>query len=161
MDGKLTLDETLVSRIVNEVSANPQLESGLFTDPLLSKPIRLSPLGTPMSPRPGRIKPGEVLNPNGRPKGSKNKVTALKLALEQALREDAADHMRDVLMKAIHMAKNGHPGMIKLLLELHMSKSGDVDDRIADDKITININSMDGKPAINITPTEETSDEDK
>lgn len=50
--------------------------------------------------------------------------------------------MREVLYKAIAMAKKGHPGMIKLLLEMHMSKSGDIDDKATDDKITININQM-------------------
>ena len=67
------------------------------------------------------------------------------------LREDAAEHMQDILMTAIKKAKKGDNQMIKLLLELHMSKSGDVDDRTSDDKITININSMD-TPSIDVTP---------
>lgn len=72
--------------------------------------------------------------------------------------------MSEVLDKAIDMALKGHPGMIKLLLELHMSKSGDTDDKQADDKITININQMpDSKlvqPVI-IEGEKDSSNEDK
>jgi hypothetical protein len=51
--------------------------------------------------------------------------------------------MQAVLDKAFDMALKGHPGMLKLLLELHISKTSDKDDsRSADDKITIHINQM-------------------
>lgn len=102
-------------------------------------------------------KPGQSGNPEGRPKGSKNRITLLKLSLEEYLRNEAADHMGDILQTAIKKAKKGDNQMIKLLLELHMSKSGDVDDRSTDDKITINIGTMGEKepPAINITPQKE------
>lgn len=63
--------------------------------------------------------------------------------MEQALREQAAPQMQAVLDKAIDMALKGHPGMLKLLLELHVSKTTENDDhKSADDKITININQI-------------------
>jgi len=114
---------------MNELSSNSVPESGTSTD-LPASPVH-------------RFQPGQVANPLGRPKGSKNRITLLKLELEQALREQAAPRMQEVLDKAFTMALKGHPGMIKLLLELHISKTSDKDDtKSADDKITININQM-------------------
>ena len=111
---------------MNALSSNNASESGTSTKP----PVH-------------RFLPGQVANPAGRPKGSKNRITLLKLELEQALREQAAPRMDAVLEKAFAMALEGHPGMIKLLLELHISKTSDKDDtKSADDKITININQM-------------------
>lgn len=131
-------------------SSNSASESGNSTNPRESKPQLW--------------KPGQSGNPSGRPKGSKNQITLLKISLEQSLRENAAPRMSEVLDKAIDMALKGHPGMIKLLLELHMSKSGDTDDKQADDKITININQMpDSKlvqPVI-IEGEKDSSNEDK
>ena len=64
-----------------------------------------------------RFVKGQSGNPLGRPKGSKNKITLMKLALEGELRTQLKPHMTDILSMAINMAKNGDSSMIKLLLD--------------------------------------------
>lgn len=93
----------------------------------------------------GQFPKGVSGNPLGRPKGSKNEITLLKQSLELMLREQAAPNIPAVLDKAVEMALDGHPGMIKMLVELHMSKSTN-DEAKGGDKVAIQINSH-GAPA--------------
>ena len=126
---------------MNELSSNSVSESEPSTSPL--KPLTGKGSGKKV------FQPGVSGNPAGRPRGSKNQITLLKLSLEQALREQAAPKMGEVLEKAFEMALKGHPGMIKLLLELHVSKTSEnAEHKSADDKITININGMDNKEKV-------------
>ena len=81
---------------------------------------------------------GKSGNPTGRPKGSKNKITLLKQMLEVQLREAAQDRMPEVLNKAMEMALLGDRSMLKLLIELHMSK-GYASEEKASEKVEINI----------------------
>jgi hypothetical protein len=147
------LDES-ISTTEPEMSTIPSQEALLPVE--TPTPTAIVPEASPKGAT--RWKPGQSGNPAGRPKGSKSAITLWKLALEQYLREEASDHMGEVLLKAISMAKKGNTAMIKLLLELHMSKSGDVDDHGTDSKIQININSMgNDQPApIIIEQTKET-----
>ena len=168
MDGTLTTVAPATSPETNERSVETQSENSPTSIP--------APTGTPdasedqnelkrepkrtlfgdvdnRSLNPYLFQPGQSGNPEGRPKGSKNKITLYKILVEQGLREDAAPHMQEVLAQAVRMAKKGNVAMIKLLLELHMSKSGDIDDRTTDDKITININQM--KPAEQVIEVKE------
>jgi len=71
----------------------------------------------------GTFKGGISGNPNGRPLGSKNKITLLRQSLELQLREQAAPDMAGVMKKAIEMALDGDRTMIKLLLEQHLAKA--------------------------------------
>jgi|OM-RGC.v1.027431085 hypothetical protein len=71
----------------------------------------------------GKFAKGVSGNPSGRPKNSKNKLTLLRQSLELQLREQVAPFMPDIIAKAAEMAKKGDRSMIKLLTELHMSKS--------------------------------------
>lgn len=66
--------------------------------------------------------PGQSGNPAGRPKGSKGRITAQKLKIEEALRDQLNLEMPEVLTQAIEMAKAGDRMMIKLLVEMTMSK---------------------------------------
>lgn len=87
-----------------------------------------------------RFQPGKSGNPAGRPRGSKNAITLLKQSMELELRDQAGPDMAGVLDKAVELALEGHPGMIKLLLELHMSK-GTSDETKVTEKVAIQINS--------------------
>jgi hypothetical protein len=157
MDGTSPSETPVTSTETNETSVNSPPESIVTTTNQLPDPFR-----TNFQPKKSPLwQPGQSGNPAGKPKGTKNAITLLKVSLEQYLREEASDHMHDVLMKAIKMAKNGHPGMIKLLLDLHISKAGNHEEATGDDKITININSMGSeKPIIELDKTEVTQQDE-
>jgi hypothetical protein len=82
-------------------------------------------------------------NPAGRPKGSKNKITLMKLALEGELRTQMKPHMAQILAVAIQKAKEGDQGMIKLLLDktLPTTKASD-DEAPAKEKVQIFIDRL-------------------
>lgn len=76
----------------------------------------------------------------GRPRGSKGRITAQKLKIEEALRDQLNMVMPEVLTKAIEMALEGDRSMIKLLVEMTMSKpqaTEDVDEGKERVKVTI------------------------
>lgn len=114
----------------------------------------------------GQFPKGVSGNPKGRPKGSKNEITLLRQSLELALRQQASHDISEVLGVAIEKAKEGDNQMIKLLLEMHMSKSTS-DDGKAAEKVAIQINSHPGSaeikevrtPPIDIEPEEIDHDE--
>jgi len=87
-----------------------------------------------------RFKPGVSGNPDGRPRGSKNRITLLKESLELQLREQSEGVMAQILEKAVELALEGDRTMLKLLLELHMSKGTTQDGTKAVEKVQININ---------------------
>lgn len=87
----------------------------------------------------GKFKKGVSGNPKGRPKGVKNRITLLKQSLEHQLRNEASEHMSDVLATAIELAKSGDRQMIKLLLDAHLSKPTSNDDEKAAEKVSISI----------------------
>jgi hypothetical protein len=72
---------------------------------------------TPARNKTGRFLKGQSGNPGGRPKGSKNNSTMVKQAIEGQLVGELADNASDILAKAISLAKQGDPAMIKLLLD--------------------------------------------
>jgi hypothetical protein len=100
----------------------------------------------------GTFPTGVSGNPAGRPKGSKNAITLLKQSLELQLREQAAPDMGQVLDKATELALDGNTAMIKLLLELHMSKNTN-DEAKAREHVAIQINSHAGDTAVKQVPT--------
>lgn len=102
----------------------------------------------------GKFPKGVSGNPAGRPKGSKNKITLLRESLELQLREQAAPDMAGVLHKATELALDGNPGMIKLLLELHMSKSAP-EGGTGKEKVAITINRPDSASVNQYTQIED------
>lgn len=60
----------------------------------------------------------------GRPKGSKNKITLLKLMTEEAIRTQNADRMMQVCNDIINDALEGDFACRKLVWQAVMSKSG-------------------------------------
>lgn len=63
------------------------------------------------------FKKGQSGNPAGRPKGSKNAVTIVKLAIEGELRGQMKGEMSEILTKGLSMAKAGDPDMIRYFLD--------------------------------------------
>jgi hypothetical protein len=66
----------------------------------------------------------QVSNPLGRPKGSKNKITLLKLMTEEAVRAGEQDKMLEVCKLIIDDALKGDFDCRKLVWQSIMSKSG-------------------------------------
>lgn len=64
------------------------------------------------------------LSAGGRPKGSKNKITLLKLMTEEAVRSRHLDSMLEVCGKIIEDALKGDRDCRKLVWQSIMSKSG-------------------------------------
>lgn len=89
-------------------------------------------------------------NPLGRPKGSKNKITLMKIALEGDLRTRLAKDAHEILAKAIEMAKLGDPAMIKLLVDKMIPTSKSVDDEPTKERVQIFIDRLtkDERPVI-------------
>lgn len=87
----------------------------------------------------GTFKPGKSGNPSGRPKGVKNQITLIKESLELLLREQGSARMPEVLEKAFELALEGDRSMIKLLLELHMSKGTSQETGKAIEKVEIKV----------------------
>lgn len=69
------------------------------------------------------FQPGQIANPKGRPKGSKNKLTELKTALETAMVEQLQEDVSEILGKAVQMAKKGDKQMIRFVLERFLPKA--------------------------------------
>jgi hypothetical protein len=103
-----------------------------------------------------RPKQGGYLQPNrnGRPPGSKNRITQAKLGIEAQLRDQLHEYMPEVLTKAIEMALKGDRAMLKLLLELTISKALPVEDvSEGKDKVQVTIRRLNIEQAqVELTP---------
>ena len=70
----------------------------------------------------GRFVAGVSGNPNGRPKGKKNRITELKQDMEIALREHlSAEDIKGVIQSMLAEALNGNVGAGKLILDKVLS----------------------------------------
>lgn len=76
------------------------------------------------------FKKGASGNPAGRPKGSKNRITLMKLALEGELRSSLKSHAQDILDVAIQLAKSGDTSMLKLLIDKMIPTSKALEDEV-------------------------------
>lgn len=76
----------------------------------------------------GRFPKGRSGNPAGRPKGSKNRVTLMKLMAEEAVRDNHYDNMLAVAKLVIEQALEGDKDSQKLVWQSVMSK-GTADDK--------------------------------
>ncbi len=92
---------------------------------------------------PGRFVKGKSGNPAGRPKGSKNKITLMKLALEGDLRVQLQRDAAEILSKAIELAKQGDQAMIKLLVDKMIPTSKSLDDEPTKEKVQVFIGRLD------------------
>lgn len=98
---------------------------------------------------PHKFQKGVSGNPAGRPKGSKNKITLMKLALEGDLRVQLGKSAREILEIAIKKALEGDAQMIKLLVDKMIPTSKASEDEPTKEKIQINIGRLqDERPVI-------------
>ena len=70
----------------------------------------------------GKWLKGHSGNPAGRPIGSKNKITLMKLALEEAFRDDSFEDVLDVLRMVVNQAKKGDKSSQRLVWDSAVSK---------------------------------------
>lgn len=80
----------------------------------------------------------------------RSKITLLRQTIELGLREQAAPTISAVLQKAVDLALEGDRQMIKLLLELHMSRGAPEQEK-AQEKVEINISSIAPPPELKAT----------
>ena len=105
----------------------------------------------------GTFQKGVSGNPAGRPEGSKNKMTLLRQSLELSLREQSEDKLPAILDTAMSLALEGDRTMIKLLLELHMTKAMPEDAKAAE-RVAIQINAGSAEVK-DVKPTEDIDNE--
>jgi hypothetical protein len=108
----------------------------------------------------GKFLPGVSGNPNGRPKGSRNKITLMKLMAEEAVREGNAEKMLEVCKKVIEQAIDGNIDSQKLVWAAVMSKSNLDVDKASGDKVQITIGRVESAPKIEKTVTKEVENDE-
>lgn len=99
-----------------------------------------------VTPHKGQFPEGVSGNPKGRPKGSKNKITLLKLMAEQAVRENNQTDMEAVCSLIVAQAMDGDRASQKLVWASVVS-NGISDDKSAAEKVQISITGMPMKAA--------------
>lgn len=79
----------------------------------------------------GKYLPGKSGNPAGRPQGSKNRITIMKVALEEAFREDTYEDVLEVLQMVVSQAKGGDKASQKMVWDSAVSKGISATDKDA------------------------------
>lgn len=93
----------------------------------------------------GQFVKGQSGNPLGRPKGSKNRVTLLKLAAEEAWREKNRAKLQEVLDMTLEDALQGDKAARKLIFDALVSKANVSEDKAAGQKQQITVHRMEVK----------------
>ena len=70
----------------------------------------------------GRFVKGQSGNPAGRPIGSKNRITVLKVALEEAFRDETFEDVLIILKQVVADAKAGDKSARKMVWDSAVSK---------------------------------------
>jgi hypothetical protein len=77
----------------------------------------------------GKFPSGTSGNPKGRPKGSKNEISALKQDVELALRQHVhPEKLKKVIEKVLNKAANGNMAAAKLIFDYFLSRVSDGDE---------------------------------
>ena len=90
----------------------------------------------------GKFIAGHSGNPNGRPIGSKNKITLLKLQAEEAFRGRNQSKIDVVLDEILHAAMEGDKAARRMVWEACMSKAALSEDKTAGTKQQITVHRM-------------------
>lgn len=93
----------------------------------------------------GKFIKGVSGNPLGRPKGSKNKITLMKLALEGELRTQLRHDAQEILQIAIQKAKEGDTAMLKLLIDKMIPTSKAMDDEPVKERVQVFVSQLAGR----------------
>lgn len=94
---------------------------------------------------------GQSGNPNGRPKGSKNAISLIKLQVEGESRARMKGQMPEIIDKIMDMALKGDKEMLKLVYKSWVSGTVASDEEAPKEKIQIVIGKLDQIPAVNGT----------
>ena len=108
----------------------------------------------------GRFVEGISGNPLGRPKGSKNRITVLKMATEEAWRERNQDRLDLILDMILDDALNGDKSARKMIFDALVSKANVAEDKGAGHKQTINVHRMVVSKGNHVDTPEKESDDD-
>jgi hypothetical protein len=81
-------------------------------------------------------------NPKGRPKGSKNRITVLKMQTEEAWRDRNAERLDILLDMILQDALDGDRGARKMIFDAVISKANVQEDKAAGQKQTITVHRM-------------------
>lgn len=81
-------------------------------------------------------------NPSGRPKGSKNRITVLKMQTEEAWRERNTNKLDVLLDLILQDAMDGDKGARKMIFDALVSKANIQEDKAAGQKQTITVHRM-------------------
>ena len=98
--------------------------------------------------KPHLFQKGRSGNPAGRPKGAKNRVTLMKVALELDLRTRLKHDAQEILDKAISMAKSGDQAMIKLLIDKMIPTSKAIDDEPTKERVQVVISQLPSRDVV-------------
>lgn len=81
-------------------------------------------------------------NPKGRPKGSKNRITLLKMQTEEAWRDRNQERLDTVLDMILQDALDGDKGARKMVFDSIISKANVQEDKSAGQKQQITVHRM-------------------
>lgn len=99
----------------------------------------------------GQFVEGVSGNPAGRPKGSKNRITVLKMATEESWRERNAQRLEVLLDMILQDALDGDRSARKMIFDALVSKANIAEDKGAGAKQTITVHRMEVKQGDNST----------
>ena len=90
----------------------------------------------------GQYVEGVSGNPKGRPKGSKNRITLLKMQTEEAWRDRNQARLDTVLDMILQDALDGDKGARKMIFDAVISKANVPEDKSAGQKQQITVHRM-------------------